>query len=79
MARPRRSAGRKPVSIRPSLEAGNAALRWIGPFISLGIFAAVLYQLRHLQIGAVAAMLPSSPLFWLAFAAYFSLRPRSTS
>ena len=59
----------------PLLEAGNAALRWIGPFISLGIFAAVLYQLRHLQIGAVAAMLPSSPLFWLAFAAYYLAAP----
>ena len=59
----------------PLLEAGNAALRWIGPFISLGIFGAVLYQLRDLQIGAVAAMLPSSPLFWLAFAAYYLAAP----
>ena len=59
----------------PLLEAGNAALRWIGPVISLGIFGAVLYQLRHLQIAAVAAMLPRSPLFWLAFAAYYLAAP----
>jgi hypothetical protein len=59
----------------PLLEAGNAALRWIGPLISLGIFGAVLYQLRHLQIGAVAAMLPRSPLFWLAFATYYLATP----
>ena len=59
----------------PLLEAGNAALRWIGPFISLGIFGAVLYQLRGLQIAQVAAMLPRSPLFWLAFAAYYLAAP----
>ena len=59
----------------PLLEAGNAALRWIGPVISLGIFGAVLYQLRDLQIGTVAAMLPGSPLFWLAFAAYYLAPP----
>jgi hypothetical protein len=59
----------------PLLEAGNAALRWIGPFISLGIFGAVLYQLRHLHFAAVAGMLPRSPLFWLAFAAYYLATP----
>ena len=59
----------------PLLEAGNAALRWIGPVISLGIFGAVLYQLRHLQIGQVAAMLPRTPLFWLAFATYYLATP----
>jgi hypothetical protein len=59
----------------PLLEAGNAAMRWIGPVISLGIFGAVLYQLSHLQIASVVAMLPSSPLFWLAFAAYYLAAP----
>ena len=59
----------------PLLEAGNAALRWLGPLISLGIFGAVLYQLRHLDIDAVAAILPRSPLFWLAFAAYYLATP----
>lgn len=59
----------------PLLEAGNAALRRIGPVISLGIFGAVLYQLRGLEFGAVAAMLPRSPLFWLAFAVYYLTAP----
>jgi len=59
----------------PLLEAGSAALRWIGPVISLGIFGAVLYQLRHLQLESVAAMLPRTPLFWLAFAAYYLATP----
>jgi hypothetical protein len=59
----------------PLLEAGSAALRWIGPVISLGIFGAVLYQLRDLQLGSVTAMLPRTPLFWLAFAAYYLATP----
>ena len=59
----------------PLLDAGNAALRWVGPFISLGIFGAVLFQLRHLQIAAIPAMVPRSPLFWLAFAAYYLATP----
>jgi hypothetical protein len=59
----------------PLLEAGNAALRWLGPIISLGIFGAVLYQLRHLEIDSVAAILPRSPLFWFAFAAYYLATP----
>ena len=59
----------------PLLDAGNAALRWVGPFISLGIFGAVLFQLRHLQIAAIPAMVPHSPLFWLAFAAYYLATP----
>jgi len=59
----------------PLLETGSAALRWIGPVISLGIFGAVLYQMRDLQLGSVAAMLPRTPLFWLAFAAYYLATP----
>lgn len=59
----------------PLLDAGNAALRWLGPLISLGIFGAVLFQLRHLDIGDVAAMLPRSPLFWVVFAAYYLAAP----
>jgi hypothetical protein len=59
----------------PLLDAGNAALRWLGPIISLGIFGAVLFQLRHLQFDAVTAMLPRSPLFWLVFATYYLATP----
>ena len=59
----------------PLLEAGNAALRWVGPLISLGIFGAVLYQLRTLPIAALPSMLPRSPLFWIAFATYYLATP----
>lgn len=59
----------------PLLDSGGAALRWVGPLISLGIFGAVLYQLRGLQIGMVVAMLPRAPLFWIAFAFYYLATP----
>jgi len=59
----------------PLLDAGNAALRWIGPFISLGIFGAVLYQLRGLELADVTAMVPRSPFFWLVFPVYYFAAP----
>lgn len=59
----------------PLLDAGNAALRWLGPIISLGIFGAVLFQLRHLHLAAIPAMVPRTPLFWLAFVAYYFATP----
>lgn len=59
----------------PLLDAGNAALRWLGPVISLAIFGAVLFQLRNLELGAVVAMLPRSPLFWVIFAGYYFTAP----
>ena len=59
----------------PLLAPGGHISRWLGPAISLGIFAAVLSQLRHLQIAAIVAMVPRSPFFWLVFAAYYLATP----
>jgi hypothetical protein len=59
----------------PLLATGNSATRWLAPAISLAIFAAVLFQLRHLEVRAVVAMLPRAPLFWLVFAAYYLATP----
>jgi hypothetical protein len=59
----------------PLLASGGGATRWLGPAISLGIFGAVLFQLRHLQFAAIVAMVPKSPLFWLVFAAYYLATP----
>jgi hypothetical protein len=59
----------------PLRDAGNTAIRWLGPLISLSIFGAVLFQLRHLHLGAVIAMLPGSPLFWATFAVYYLAAP----
>jgi hypothetical protein len=58
----------------PLLDAGGVS-RWLAPVISLGIFAAVLFQLRHLHIAQVVAMVPRSPAFWLVFAAYYLATP----
>jgi hypothetical protein len=59
----------------PLLASGGSATRWLGPVISLGIFGAVLFQLRHLQFAAIVAMVPTSPFFWLVFAAYYLATP----
>ena len=58
----------------PALVTG-AATRWLGPVISLGIFAAVLFQLRHLELREVVAMVPRAPAFWLVFALYYLATP----
>jgi len=59
----------------PLLATGSAATRWIGPAISLSIFAAILFQLRHLQVHSVVSMVPRAPLFWLVFAVYYFATP----
>jgi len=60
----------------PPLLAPTAGLtRWVGPAISLGIFGAVLYQLRGLDVRAVWAMVPASPAFWAVFAAFYLATP----
>lgn len=59
----------------PLLATGGSIARWIGPAISLGIFGAVLYQLRGLDVRAVWAMVPAKPLFWVVFATYYFATP----
>lgn len=59
----------------PLLAPGSSITRWLGPVISLGIFGAVLFQLRHLQFAAVIAMVPTNPIFWLVFGAYYLSTP----
>jgi hypothetical protein len=48
---------------------------WLGAAISVGILVAAFYQLRLVDISSVAAMVPSSPLFWLAFAGAYFIGP----
>ena len=59
----------------PLLATGGSITRWAGPAISLGIFGAVLYQLRGLDIRAVWHMVPASPLFWALFAVSYLATP----
>lgn len=45
---------------------------WLGAAISLAVLLVSLYELRRVDLSAVMAMVPDSPLFWLVFAtAYF--------
>ena len=46
---------------------------WVGVAFSVAILGAVLWQVRRVGVTEVAAMVPRTPGFWLAFlAAYFS-------
>ena len=71
---------------KPLFPAGAAALRpdpvtlpvpsrnwlqWLGIAISAATFAAMLYQLRTVDPGAVLALVPRAPAFWLVFALYY--------
>lgn len=59
----------------PPVMGAGGITRWLGPVISLTIFGAVLFQLRHLQVASIVAMVPRNPLFWLVFAAYYLATP----
>lgn len=48
---------------------------WLGAAISVGILVAALYQLRLVNLAEVSAMVPASPLFWLAFAGAYFIGP----
>ncbi len=56
-------------------ERGLAA--WLGPIISVMILGSVVYQLRTLDLRALAALLPTTPAFWLAFIVYYLASPVS--
>jgi hypothetical protein len=48
-------------------------IAWIGAAVTLGVLAAVLWQLRTLNLRDVIDDIPSRPLFWLLFiASYFT-------
>lgn len=45
--------------------------------LSLAVIAAVIRELRDLDPGRLLAMIPASPVFWLAFAASYLVTPAS--
>jgi hypothetical protein len=61
----------------PLVRQGRNWTRWAGPLLSVLILAAVAYQLRHLPLRAMAAMLPASAGFWIAFAGFYLALPVS--
>lgn len=48
---------------------------WAGPFISLALLAAVFLQLGSLDLSALFALVPRTPLFWAVFVLTYSLTP----
>jgi hypothetical protein len=48
---------------------------WVGVAITAAILVTVILELRTVDFGAVRAMLPASPPFWLAFAAAYLVGP----
>ncbi len=48
---------------------------WVGAAISLAILVAAIWQLRNVDFSTVRAMLPTTPLFWLVFAAAYFTGP----
>ena len=62
----------KPMAIHKGVFA-----RWLTPLLSAGILIAALWQLRHVDVRGVIAMVPRSPLFWLVFAAGYLAMPAS--
>ncbi len=66
-----------PDSLPPSLPALPRSERgwtwWVGTIITLAVLVAAMLQLAQLDLARVAAIVPSSPAFWLVFAlSYFA-------
>lgn len=63
--------------LRPMAADKGLVTRWLTPLLSAGILVAALWQLRHLDVRGVIAMVPRSPLFWVVFAAGYLAMPAS--
>jgi len=59
----------------PPRSTGWAAYASMG--ISLALLVAVALQLKHLDFAKVRGLIPASPAFWIAFAAYYLSGPVS--
>lgn len=55
-----------PLAVRRS-----AVWRWATPLLSVAILAAVIWQLRTLDVARLRELVPTSPSFWLVFAVYY--------
>lgn len=58
-----------PWKARPSLSG------WLAIAVSLSVMAAALWELRALDLASILALVPASPFFWVAFAAYYLSGP----
>ncbi len=65
------------LQLKPITMSRGFASRALTPLLSAAILIAALWQLRHLDVRAVIAMVPRAPLFWLLFAAGYLALPAS--
>jgi hypothetical protein len=65
------------VDPQPLVPTGRNWTRWVGSAISLLVLAAVIYQLRYLNMREVLGMIPPKPAFWLAFVISYCSTPMS--
>ena len=56
---------------KPLEQKRGGVLKYLGRAISLAVLVAVLFQLRKIDIGSIWSIMPTSPLFWAAFAANY--------
>ncbi len=65
----------------PDLDPAPLAVRergwtwWVGGAISLAVLVVALFQLSALDFAQVRSIVPTSPLFWLVFAASYLVAP----
>ncbi|MFD1103849.1 hypothetical protein [Sphingobium olei] len=62
---------------QPLIRSGRNWTLWAGPLVSILILAAALHQFRDIDRTSLLALLPTAPLFWLAFLAYYTAGPVS--
>ena len=64
-------------SSRPGLVARFRGLAWLPVVFTVLVGIAVIAELRRMDVAQVLAIVPRSPLFWVAFAAYYLTGPAS--
>ncbi|QGP80166.1 hypothetical protein GL174_05230 [Sphingobium sp. CAP-1] len=62
---------------QPLIRSGRNWTLWAGPLVSILILAVALHQFRDLDRASLWALMPTAPLFWLAFVAYYTAGPVS--
>ncbi len=63
--------------LKSLLEKGGNWQRWLSGAISIALFVAIVIQLKDFGFANAAATLPASPIFWIAFLAYYLAVPVS--
>jgi hypothetical protein len=62
---------------QPLIRSGRNWTLWMGPLVSILILVVALHQFSGLDRSNLRALMPTSPLFWLAFIAYYIAGPLS--